>query len=55
MSAIIPLVLLAMGYGEARTEILSQADTGMELSSEEMVADSIFEELKDEAADHQLH
>ena len=53
MSVIIPLVLLAMGYGEARTEILSQADTGMELSSEEMIADSIFEELKADAADLQ--
>lgn len=42
-------VVLAMGYGESRTEILSQTVTHMELTAEEMIADSIFEELKDEA------
>ncbi len=47
------VVVLAMGYVEARTEILSQTVNHMELSSEEMIADSIFEELKDEAAAQQ--
>ena len=49
MNALI-LVVLAMSYGESRTEILSQTVTDMELSSEEMIADSILEELKYEAA-----
>ncbi|NOQ21371.1 MAG: hypothetical protein GQ565_01800 [Candidatus Aegiribacteria sp.] len=53
MNALI-LVILAMGYGEARTDILSQTVTYMELSSDEMIADSIFEELKDKA-DAQQH
>ena len=46
-------VFLAMGYGEARTEILGQTVTRMELTAEEMTIDSIFEELKDEAAELQ--
>lgn len=49
MSALLAVVL-AMGYVEARTEILDQTVTFIEMSSEEMIADSIFEELKDDAA-----
>jgi len=49
MTVIITLVLLALGYGEARIEILNQTDMGVELSEEEMIADSVFEVLKADA------
>jgi len=49
MSVIFALILIAMGYNEARTEIISQSDIGVELTAEEMTVDLIFEKLKDDA------
>lgn len=42
-------ILLTLNYGEAREIILNQTIPCTELSAEEMIVDSIFEEFKEEA------